>query len=113
VNERPTWVRLARTYGVLRAQTIQRSPFRAIELANVRHDCRYLALLGHQKPLKLAHAHGGIDGKVRPVGRGAIDLLADRVKSPDAFAGRGMSAGEHLCQHTVGLGGRAVLAHQR
>src|ERR1700758_5776770 len=82
-NERLARARSARRRGVLRAQTIQLSPFHAIELVSIRHDCRDLALLGHQKPLELARAYRGIDGEVRPVGGGAVDLLADRVESPD------------------------------
>src|SRR6516165_11877185 len=72
VNERLARTWLARRGGILRAQTIQHSPFHAIELVSVRHDCRDLALLGYQKPLKLTHAYRGIDGEVRPTGGGAI-----------------------------------------
>ena len=114
VNERPVRaLRLVRGNGVVRTQAIQHSPFRAIELTSIRHDRRDLTLLGHQKPLKLTHTNGRIDRKVRPVGGGEVDLIGDRVESPDAVTCRGMGAGEHLCQHTVGLGGRAVLARQR
>jgi hypothetical protein len=94
--------------GVLRPQLFQDSRFRAIELVSICDDCRDLTLLGDQEPLKLTSAHRGIDGKVVLIWGSAFDFVSDRVKPPNALAYRGMSAGKHFRQDTVGVSNRAM-----
>jgi hypothetical protein len=108
----PRSVSLARGGGVLRPQPFQDSRFRAIELVSICHDCRDLTLLGDQELLKLPGTHGGIYAKVVLIRGRAFDFVGDRVKSPDALTYRGMSAGKHFSQHTVGVSNRAMVVGQ-
>ena len=86
-------ISLARCYAVRSPQAFQHSRFRAIELARIRHDRRDLSLLGNQKLLKLPRAHRGIDSQTRLIRNSTVDLVGDRVQTPDALPYRGMRAG--------------------
>ena len=105
-------VSLARRDDVLRPQPFQDSRFRTIELVSICHDCGDLTLLANQELLKFTGAHGGIGGKVVPIWGSAFDFVGDRVKPPDALTYRGMSAGKHFRQHTIGVSNRAMLVDQ-
>jgi hypothetical protein len=105
-------VALARGDCVLRPQPFQDSRFRAIKLVSICHDCGDLTLLGNEELLKLPGAHRGIDGKVVLIRGSTFDFVGDRVKPPDAFTYRGMSAGKHFRQDTVGVSNRVVLVGQ-
>jgi len=98
--------------GVPVPEAFQHSLFRSAEFAGTLDDRGDLALFGQQESLKLAGAHGRIDREVRLVHGGMVDLLGDGIQTPGALSHRGMRAGEHLCQHAVGVGRRAVLAGQ-
>ncbi len=47
-----------------------------------------------------------------PIRGSAFDFVGDRVKPPDALTYRGMSAGKHFRQHTIGVSNRAMLVGQ-
>jgi hypothetical protein len=56
-----------------------------IEFVRLSYDGGDLALFGSQELLKLPRPQGCIDGKVRLVLCGPLDLLGDGVQSPNAF----------------------------
>lgn len=97
---------------VLWPESLKHNAFRTSQLAGIRHDGRYLPLLGQQEPLELPHPQRGVDGQVPLAHDSAFDLLGDRVQAADAIPHCGVSAGNHLGQNAVSIGGRAVLLRE-
>jgi hypothetical protein len=99
--------------GVVLRQLVQHSLFRNRELVGIRHHRQNFALLGDQKPLKLARTDRGIKPDGSLIRDSAVDFGGDRVEALDAFDRGRMRTGERFRERTIGVCGCAVLSRQR